>query len=137
MEDYMSEVDTSGKLTINKETVDILVANIIPTTKYFESRFDHMQYQINEIKSELEKTNQRITRLEDVMEKRFEQVEDNFKEFRREVDKRFEQVENNFKEFRREVDKRFEQVDKRFESVDRHLVEFRDYGRRCRSRRWR
>ena len=41
------------KLTINKETIDILVANIIPTTKYFETRFDHLQYQVNEIKEDI------------------------------------------------------------------------------------
>lgn len=27
-------------------TIDLLVANVIPTTKYFESRFDFLQHQI-------------------------------------------------------------------------------------------
>ncbi len=38
------------KLQINKETIDVLVAKIIPTTKYFEVRSDFLQYQINELK---------------------------------------------------------------------------------------
>jgi hypothetical protein len=37
-------------LKLNQETMDVLVANVIPTTKYFESQFNHMQYQISEIK---------------------------------------------------------------------------------------
>ena len=72
-----------NSLSINQETMDVLVANVIPTTKYFESRFDHMQYQINEIK-------------------------ENQKKFEENVNKRFEQVDKRFEQ----VDKRFEQVDK-------------------------
>ena len=47
----MQNSENKKELTLNKETVDILVANIIPTTKYFESRFDFMQHQIDEIKN--------------------------------------------------------------------------------------
>jgi hypothetical protein len=39
------------EVTVNKETIDILVANVIPTTKYFETRFDFLQHQIEEIKT--------------------------------------------------------------------------------------
>jgi methyl-accepting chemotaxis protein len=81
-------------LKLNQETMDVLVANVIPTTKYFESQFNHMQYQINEIK-------------------------ENQKQFEKRVDKRFEQVDKRFEQ----VDKRFEQVDKRFEQVDKHIVD--------------
>jgi prefoldin subunit 5 len=82
------------KLPLNQETMDILVANVIPTTKYFESRFDHMQYQIDEIKKYQE-------------------------EFKKDVDKRFEQVDKRFEQ----VDKRFEQVDKRFQSLENKIVD--------------
>ena len=94
----MSDVskDKEKTLKVNQETIDILVANIIPTTKYFESRFDHMQYQIDEIKTS-------IVKLEDNFNKRFEQVDRGFAQ----VDKRFAQV-----------DKRFEQVDERFKSLE-------------------
>ena len=68
-------------LTLDKKTMDILVANIIPTSKYFEVRFDHMQGQIDSIKSDL-------------------------KDFRSDVDKRFEKVDKRFEK----VDKRFEQI---------------------------
>ncbi len=70
-----------GQLPINQETLDILVANIIPTSKYFEARFDHMEDRIN-------------------------RMQDDITDFRSDVDKRFEQVGKRFEQ----VDKRFEQI---------------------------
>jgi len=98
------EEEKKRGITVNQETIDILVANIIPTTKYFESRFDFMQHQIDEIKKSQEELKRDI-------DKRFEQV-----------DKRFEQVDKRFEQ----VDKRFEQVDKRFEQVDERFKEMND-----------
>ena len=54
-------------LTLDKRTMDVLVAHVIPTSKYFEARFDHMQDQIDRINTDL-------------------------RDFRGDVDKRFEQV---------------------------------------------
>ena len=77
----MSEEKKEEGLTLDKRTLDVLVANIIPTSKYFEIRFDHMQEQIDGLKVDL-------------------------KDFRGDVDKRFEQVDKRFEQ----VDKRFEQI---------------------------
>ena len=77
----MSEEKKEESLTLDKRTLDVLVANIIPTSKYFEVRFDHMQEQIDDLKVDL-------------------------KDFRGDVDKRFEQVDKRFEQ----VDKRFEQI---------------------------
>ena len=83
-------------LTLDKRTMDVLVANIIPTSKYFEIRFDHMQRQIDDINH-------------------------NLKDFHRDVDKRFDEskadINKRFDEAKADVNKRFEQVDKRFEQV--------------------
>ena len=79
-------------LKINQETMDVLVANVIPTTKYFESQFTHMQYQINEIKDNQNKSEVQI-------DKKFEQVDKRFEQ----VNKRFEQVDNDMKELKLEV----------------------------------
>ncbi|NIM16735.1 MAG: hypothetical protein GTO45_32500 [Candidatus Aminicenantes bacterium] len=101
------------ELTLNKETIDVLVANIIPTTKYFEVRFDFMQHQIDQ-------TNKNIEQLEERMNQRFKEVDQRFKQVDQrfeQVDKRFEQVDKRFEQ----VDKRFEQVDKRFEQVDKRF----------------
>ncbi len=77
----MTEEKNEEGLTLDRKTMDVLVANIIPTSKYFEVRFDHMQEQIDGLKSDL-------------------------RDFRGDVDKRFEQVDKRFEQ----VDKRFEQV---------------------------
>ena len=81
-------------LKLNQETMDVLVANVIPTTKYFESQFKHMQYQINEIKD-----NQKD--FENRMDKRFEQVDKRFEQ----VHQRFEQVDSDIKNLTNEVRK--------------------------------
>ena len=105
------EVDTTQGLSLDRKTMDILVANIIPTTKYFESRFDHLQYQVSELKAGqknlLEVMDKRFTAMQSDMDRRFTAMQDD-------MDKRFEQVEKRFEQ----VDKRFEQVEKRFEQVD-------------------
>jgi chromosome segregation ATPase len=98
-------------LTLNKETIDVLVANIIPTTKYFEVRFDFMQHQIDQ-------TNKNIEQLEERMNQRFKEVDQRFKQ----VDQRFQQVDKRFEQ----VDKRFEQVDKRFEQINADIRDLKD-----------
>ena len=88
----MTEDKKEEGLTLDKRTMDVLVANIIPTSKYFEIRFDHMQEQMDGLKGDL-------------------------KDFRGDVDKRFEQVDRRFDTMKTDIDKRFEQVDKRFEQI--------------------
>ena len=73
-----------------------LIAGFFPTTKYFDSRFDLLQVQIDE-----SRRNQ-------------EQIKDQLKDFKGETDKRFEQVDKRFEQ----VDKRFEQVDHRFQRLE-------------------
>jgi chromosome segregation ATPase len=139
----MAEESAQGPiqgLTLDQKTVEVLVAQIIPTSKYFESRFDHMQYQINEIKEDIKQLDARmekqftavrgeISDLEGRMNQRFEQVDKRFEQ----VDKRFEQVDAQFVAVRGEIsglegrmNQRFEQVDKRFEQVDKHFVQVED-----------
>lgn len=107
----MDENEESKNLKINQETMDILVANIIPTTKYFESRFDHMQYQIDEIKKYQLEFAKDVDKRFEVMQKN---IDKRFDDFQRDVDKRFD-------DFQKDVDKRFEQVDKRFEEVNQSI----------------
>ena len=87
---------TEESLTLDKRTMEVLVANIIPTSKYFEVRFDHIQRQVGNIK-------------------------DDIKDFRGDVGKRFDEVKTDmdkrFDEVKTDMNNRFEQVDKRFEQV--------------------
>ena len=106
----MTEEKNEESLTLDKKTMDVLVAHIIPTSKYFEARFDHMQDQIDGLKVDLKEFRGDVDR-------RFEQVDKRFDAMKSDSDKRFEQVDKCFEQ----VDKRFEQVDKRFEQVDKRF----------------
>ncbi len=106
-----------GQLPVNQETLDILVANIIPTSKYFEARFDHMENRVERIQGDLidfrKDVDRRFDEFKSDVSKQFEQVGKQFEQ----VDNRFEQVDKQFEQ----VDKRFDQVDKRFEQVDKRF----------------
>jgi DNA anti-recombination protein RmuC len=117
------EVDTTQGLSLDRKTMDILVANIIPTTKYFESRFDHLQYQVSELKAGqknlLEVMDKRFTAMQSGMDERFTAMQSG-------MDKRFTAMQSDmdkrFTAMQSDMDKRFEQVDKRFEQVDGRFV---------------
>ena len=81
-----------------------LIAGFFPNTKYFDSRFDLLQVQIDE-----SRRNQ-------------EQIKDQLKDFKGDTDKRFDQVDKRFEQ----VDKRFDQVDKRFDQVDHRFQRLED-----------
>ncbi|TAN34287.1 hypothetical protein EPN27_04715 [Patescibacteria group bacterium] len=103
----MSEEKSEEGLTLDKRTMDVLVANIIPTSKYFEVRFDHMQDQIDGLRGDLKDFRSDV-------DKRFDAVksdmDNRFDAIKLDMDKRFDSVKSD-------MDKRFEQVDKRFEQV--------------------
>ena len=88
----MSENDEKQDLSINRKELDLLVANIIPTSRYFEIRFDYLQEQINDLKQ-------------------------GQKEIREEMNKRFEQVDKRFEQ----VDKRFDQVNVKLDTIIERL----------------
>jgi len=142
------EVDMVQGLSLDRKTMDILVANIIPTTKYFESRFDHLQYQVSELKAGqknlLEVMDKRFTSMQGDMDKRFTSIQGDmdkrftsmqgdmdkrftsmqsdmdkrFTSMQSGMDERFTAMDKRFTSMQSDMDKRFEQVDKRFEQVD-------------------
>ncbi len=110
------------------------ISGIVPNTKYFDARFDHLQTQIDEVRRNQEAdryqirdfkedVNRRFTEVDkrfDRVDQRFEQVDKRFEQ----VDKRFEQVDKRFEQVDKrfeQIDQRFEQVDKRFEQIDRRF----------------
>jgi archaellum component FlaC len=110
----MSEEKSEEGLTLDKRTMDVLVANIIPTSKYFEVRFDHMQDQIDGLRGDLKDfrsdVDKRFDGIKSDMDSRFDSVKSD-------MDKRFDSVKSDMDKRFEQVDKRFEQVDKRFEQV--------------------
>lgn len=110
----MTDKEDETSLTLDKKTVDVLVAQVIPTSKYFEIRFDHMQDQMDRFSDDLKDFRGDVNKRFDVMK---ESVDRRFDDMTGDIDKRFEQVDKRFDAVKGDMDKRFEQVDKRFEQV--------------------
>ncbi|MFH1096520.1 MAG: hypothetical protein V1749_03345 [Candidatus Desantisbacteria bacterium] len=92
----MTEEKEEG-LTLDKKTIDILVTSIIPTSKYFEVRFDHLQQQMDLKFGYLQ-----------------QQMGEKFGYLQQQID----DVKSGVKSLEDKMDKRFEQMDKRFEQID-------------------
>ena len=111
------EPDESTAFALTKG-MEMMIAGFIPNTRYFDSRFDLLQVQIDLMQKSQTEIKSQIIRLEDQVERRFERSDEVLKGFKNDVDKRFEKSDQNLNDFKLLVDKRFEQVDKRFEQVD-------------------
>ena len=133
--------------------MEMIMTAFLPNLKHLESRFDRIDLNIKELSIGVKDTNNRLTALEKRMDyfevqvdkrfdliigdmkefktdvnRRFEQVDRRFdlitgdmKEFKTDVNRRFEMITGELKGFKADVNRRFEQVDKRFENVDRRL----------------
>ncbi len=123
----MSSETEDNTVSVSQKELNFLVTNIIPTSKYFELRFDNMHDQISDLKEGQKEIYQEIDKRFDQVDKRFDQVGKRFEQ----VGKRFEQVNEAQKEIHQEIDKRFEQVNKRFEQVNETQKEIRqEMGKR-------
>ena len=98
----MTEDKKEEGLTLDKRTMDVLVANIIPTSKYFEIRFDHMQEQMDGLKGDLKDFRGDVDRRFDTM--------------KTDIDKRFEQVDKRFEQIIASIDKLGDKLDHRDET---------------------
>ena len=119
------EESTSVALT---KGMEMMIAGFIPNTRYFDSRFDLLQVQVDLLQKGQSEVKSQIIRLEDQVERRFERSDEILKGFKSDVDKRFEQVDKRFEQvdsrfssLKADMDKRSEQVDKRFQQVDDKL----------------
>ena len=81
-----------------------LIAGFFPNTKYFDSRFDLLQVQIDE-----SRRNQ-------------EQIKEQLRDFKGDTDKRFDKVDQRFQQ----VNQRFDQIDQRFQQVDHRFQRLED-----------
>ncbi|MFW8602115.1 hypothetical protein ACOHYD_11630 [Desulfobacterota bacterium M19] len=106
------------QLPINQETLDIIVANVIPTSKYFEVRFDHLEQRIDRMQDDIKDLRTDVEG--DIKDFRTD-VDNRFNESRTEMNSRFEQADKRLDEFKNDVNLRFEQVDNRFEQVDKRF----------------
>ena len=114
----MTEKEQAPKKSDIPEEWQALIAGFFPNTKYFDSRFDLLQVQIDELRRNQEGFKEQLQDVKKDINQRFTQVDKQFEQ----VDKRFEQVDKRFEQ----VDKRFEQVDQRFEQVDQRFQHLED-----------
>ena len=120
----MEDLNKNLEKDIHPEQILTMISGIIPNTKYFESRFDLLQVQINEIRRNQEIDREQVRDFKLDVDRRFNETSGKFDQiykriddFKSNVDDRFKQVDLRFEQ----VDKRFEQVDKRFEQVDKRF----------------
>ncbi|KPA16482.1 hypothetical protein MHK_003306 [Candidatus Magnetomorum sp. HK-1] len=87
-------------------------SNLMPNVSYFDSRFDIMQNNIDEVRRNQDNFREQLRDMKSDMDRRFNENRSDMLDRFAQVDKRFEQV-----------DKRFEQVDKRFETSHNDMVD--------------
>ena len=100
-----------------------LIAGFFPNTKYFDSRFDLLQVQIDESRRNQEQIKDQLKDFKGDTDKRFDQVKDQLKDFKDDADKRFEQVDHRFQRLEDKIDNLIERIDVK---VDRGLKENRN-----------
>ena len=114
-----SEIEQQDQMKLPQD-FQALIAGFFPNTKYFDSRFDLLQVQVDELRRNQGQIKEQVKDFKDDNDKSFKQVDKSFEQVDKsfeQVDKRFEQVDKRFEQ----VDKRFEQVDKRFEQIDKRF----------------
>ena len=77
-----------------------LIAGFFPNTKYFDSRFDLLQVQIDELRRNQGQIKEQVKDFKDNTDKRFDHV-----------DKRFEQVDHRFQRLEDKIDNLIERID--------------------------
>ncbi len=113
----MSEVEKNtekrSEISINEKTIEVLIARLIPTSQYFEVRFDNLE----------QKFDYKFEGLND----KFDQLSRGQENLKADMDKRFEQFSKSQEDLKADMDKRFEKVDlkldKIIERIDRRIDE--------------
>ena len=120
----MSEDDKNtekkSEISINEKTIEVLIARLIPTSQYFEVRFDNLEQKFD---YKFEGLNDKFEGLND----KFDQLSRSQENLKTDMDKRFEQVSRSQENLKTDMDKRFEQVDlkldKILDRIDRRIDE--------------
>ncbi len=100
-----------------------LIAGFFPNTKYFDSRFDLLQVQIDESRRNQEQIKEQLKDFKSDNDRRFESAKEQLKDFKSDNDKRFEQVDYRFQRLEGKIDTLIERIDVK---VDRGLKENRN-----------
>jgi DNA repair exonuclease SbcCD ATPase subunit len=99
----------------------MIFSKMIPNTNYFESRFEILQNNYEEVRRGQDNFKEQLRDLKLDMDRRFNETHNHMQERFAIVDRRIDDTRNDMLERFMQVDKRFEQVDKRFEQVDKRF----------------
>ena len=159
---YMADEINMGEMVGQKlpHDLEMIVATFLPNLKYLESRFDRNDLNIKDLSIGVKDSNNRLGALEkrfDYFEvqvdkrfdlltgelrdfksdsnRRFDQMGNEFKDFKVDVKQRFDEMGNNFKEFKGEVKQRFDEMGNEFKDFkvdvkqrfDKMGNEFKDF----------
>ncbi len=97
------------KKEIFPQEIQTLIAGIFPNTKFFETKFENLQLQIDMLRRTQEEFREELRDLKQDMNYRFAQVDKKFEQ----VDKRFEQVDKRFEQIIASIEKLSDKLDKR------------------------
>jgi len=89
----------------------------MPNTSYFESRFDILQNNYEEVRRGQDNFREQLRDLKIDMDRRFNETHNNLVERFAIVDKRIDDTRSDMLDRFMQVDKRFEQVDKRLAQI--------------------
>ncbi len=138
---YMADEISVGEMVGQKlpHDLEMIVTTFLPNLKYLETRFDRNDLNIKDLSIEVKDSNNRLGALEKRFDyfgvqmdkrfdlltgelrdfksdsnRRFDQMGNEFKDFKVDVKQRFDEMGNNFKEFKGEVKQRFDEVGNEF-----------------------
>ena len=90
------------KKEIFPQEIQTLIAGIFPNTKFFETKFENLQFQIDMLRRAQEEFREELRDLKQDMNYRFAQVDKKFEQ----VDKRFEQIIASIEKLSDKLDRR-------------------------------
>ena len=93
MSDDDKNTEKKSEISINEKTIEVLIARLIPTSQYFEVRFDNLEqkfdYKFEGLNYKFEGLNDKFKGLND----KFDQLSRSQENLKTDMDKRFEQVD--------------------------------------------
>ena len=129
-------METNETTTPSITKTGMILSNVMPDMSYFESRFDIMQNNYEEVQRTQENFREQLRDMKTDMDRRFTETHsiiqrnnDDFREQLRNIkldmDRRFNETHNDmnrsFNETRTDMKERFAQVDKNFEQVNQRF----------------
>ena len=102
----MSEDDKNTEkkpeISINEKTIEILIARLIPTSQYFEVRFDNLEQKFD---YKFDGLNDKFEGLND----KFDQLSRSQENLKTDMDKRFEQMDLKLDKILERIDRRIDE----------------------------